>query len=261
MFQLQFHWYGFFVGCGVMVAVLLFEWLMKQEKLHFSLNWLALWLFIPGVIGARLYHLMTDWQLYKQASLVELLAVWNGGIGVIGALLGGVVGLMFFLRTQQLWEKQWIIFDMLALCIPIAQAIGRWGNFFNQELYGVATTLPWGISIQASHLLSGFDPTARYHPLFLYESIVMLLLGCALWALYYKKWWGGLGSGLYVAVYGMYYAMARFLLEFLRVESSRIGIPVLNWLTTAQWMMIVLFFVSLSLLVFRMRQTKERYAV
>lgn len=254
--QLAFHWYGFLVGLGVVVAVMLFEWLMKKESLTFSLNALALWLFIPGIIGARLYHLITDWQLYQEKPFAEMLAIWNGGIGVIGALLGGAVGLYFFLLTQKQWGKRWVILDLFALCIPFAQAVGRFGNFFNQELYGVSTTLPWGIAIDARHLLPGLDVTARYHPLFLYESLLMVSLGTVLWLLYTKRW-QNVGSGVYIGVYLAYYSMVRFLLEFLRVESSRVSLTFVEWLTVAQWMMAVLFLLGVSVLFVRI-QKKEK---
>ncbi|MEO8581529.1 MAG: prolipoprotein diacylglyceryl transferase [Patescibacteria group bacterium] len=254
----QFHLYGFFVGLGIATALLLFEKVAEKEKLGLPINQLTVWMIIPGIVGARVYHLVTDWQLYTQASFWDLIAVWNGGIGIIGALIGGVIGLWCFLYVQKKVEKIWLIGDMCALSLPFGQAIGRWGNFFNQELYGVATSLPWGIHISAEHLLPGLDLNARYHPLFLYESLAMVSFGVLIWWMYRKKALGDVGTGKYLAVYGMYYAVIRFLLEFLRIESSRGSVFPLSILTTAQWMMVGVFVVSTVLFYWQHKNEQKK---
>lgn len=241
----QFHLYGFFVGLGITIAILLFEKVAEKEKLDLSINHLALWIIIPGLIGARVYHLITDWELYGQASFIDLIAVWHGGLGFIGALLGGMIGLLIYLFINKKIGKFWLILDISALVIHIAQAIGRLGNFFNQELYGVATDLPWGIKIEANNLLPGMNPNSRYHPLFIYESLAMIIFGFSIWMMYQTKSLGKLGTGRYFAIYGIYYAGVRFLLEFLRVDSSRFSSLPLSIFSTAQWMMVGLFVICL----------------
>lgn len=245
---LQFHWYGFLVGLGITSAVLLFEKVAEDQRLSLSLNKLLLWSIVPGIIGARVYHLVTDWSLYSNAPWFELLAVWNGGVGVIGAVIGGVVGLGLFLRFEKKEKEFWKILDIAALCVPVAQAIGRWGNFFNQELYGNATELRIGISIQKEHLLPGLDPNLRYHPLFLYESVLMTLCATLLFILYKKELLGKVGKGKYFAFYAMYYSVVRFLLEFLRVESTRITMGFWDIFTVAQWVMCLVFVGSVMML-------------
>jgi phosphatidylglycerol:prolipoprotein diacylglycerol transferase len=244
---IEFHLYGFFVGLGIAIAILLFEKVVEKERINISTNALVLWVLIPGIIGARVYHLVTDWQLYQSASLLDLVALWRGGLGVIGALVGGMIGVIIYLTWSKKIGKFWLILDVFALVLHFAQAVGRWGNFFNQELYGVETSLPWGIKIDAAYLLPGLDPSSRYHPLFLYESIAMLALGAFLWILYQRKSLGELGSGKYFAVYSMYYAAVRFTLEFLRVDTSRVAFAPFHLLSIAQWMMVGLFLLGFVL--------------
>lgn len=244
----QFHLYGFFVGLGITIAILLFEKVAEKEKLSLSTNELAGWVFLPGLIGARVYHLLTDWELYRDASFIDLIAVWNGGLGFIGALLGGMIGLIVYLFISKKIGKFWLVLDIASLVLHFAQAVGRWGNFFNQELYGVATNLPWGIGIQAKYLIPGLDPNSKYHPLFLYESLAMMAFGFFLWTMYRNKAFGKLGTGRYFAIYGMYYAVVRFLLEFLRVDTSRFSSVPFRILSTAQWMMITLFIICFGVL-------------
>jgi prolipoprotein diacylglyceryl transferase len=215
----MFHLYGFFVGLGVAVAILMVEWVWKREKILANFNSLALIVVVSALVGARLYHLMTDWQLYQHASFWDLISVWNGGIGIIGALMGAGIALVCSLFFQKKLSEIFPILDALAVSLPFAQAIGRWGNYVNQELYGRATNLPWGIKIDAIHLLPGLDSSARYHPLFFYESVMMFLCGSVLFYLYQHQKKVQFGKGLFFAMYGIWYAVVRFFLEFFRADS------------------------------------------
>ena len=169
---------------------------------------------IFGLIGGRLYHVITDWQTYFGARAIKpaykALFIWEGGLGIWGAIALGGVGVWLACRKRGLSLSA--VADTVAPGIAFAQAIGRWGNWFNQELYGGPTTLPWGLEIDQLH---GGEPGVLYHPTFLYESIWDLLLGFALL-------WAGkrlaLHHGRLFALYVAGYTLGRFWIEGLRID-------------------------------------------
>jgi prolipoprotein diacylglyceryl transferase len=234
--------------------------LSQAKFFHFTrvpLDDLLIWLLVPGVVGARLYHLATDWRLYQGASVMQLLAIWNGGLGYIGALIGSVVGLALFLLWQTKKEKKqrrqlfvadlFALFDLLAFGAPLAQAIGRWGNFINQELYGPETTLPWGVWINGK----------RYHPLFAYESILDLVLFLFLLFLSRKKALV-FGKGQYAALYISLYGLIRFWLEFLRPDTDRFA-GSLGVLSIAQWVCLGFMIAGTTLFWVRRHSPKKAF--
>ncbi|MEU4224452.1 prolipoprotein diacylglyceryl transferase [Nonomuraea sp. NPDC026600] len=169
---------------------------------------------IFGLIGGRLYHVITDWQTYFGDRAIKpaykALFIWEGGLGIWGAIALGGVGVWLACRKRGLSLSA--VADTVAPGIAFAQAIGRWGNWFNQELYGGPTTLPWGLEIDQMH---GGEPGVLYHPTFLYESIWDLLLGFALlWA--GKRF--ALHHGRLFAVYVAGYTLGRFWIEGLRID-------------------------------------------
>ncbi|MEU7854854.1 prolipoprotein diacylglyceryl transferase [Nonomuraea sp. NPDC049141] len=169
---------------------------------------------IFGLIGGRLYHVITDWQTYFGARAIKpaykALFIWEGGLGIWGAIALGGVGVWLACRKRGLSLSA--VADTVAPGIAFAQAIGRWGNWFNQELYGGPTTLPWGLEIDQMH---GGEPGVLYHPTFLYESIWDLLLGFALlWA--GKRF--ALHHGRLFALYVAGYTLGRFWIEGLRID-------------------------------------------
>lgn len=262
MFPFSFHLYGLIVGLGISVAVMSGEYLFKKEKIQLNFNAFIGTVLISSLIGARAYHLLTDWQLYQHSSLIDLLAVWNGGIGIIGAFIGGCIAIGGFLFFQKKMRLLMPILDVLALSLPFAQAIGRWGNYFNQELYGSVTSLPWGLQIDSAHLIVGLSPDRRYHPLFFYESILMIICGIILWNIYRsRERVRAVGSGKYLSFYLMYYSVVRFMLEFLRIQSSRVALFPLNILTTAQWMMVGVFIIGAVLSILTHTGKLRRYEI
>ena len=241
-FPLVFHAYGFLVGLAILTSVWIVEWIIKREKLELNVGQLSFITILMGIVGARTYHVVTDWSLYQHASFIQIVAVWNGGLGLVGALIGGAIGLLIGLHFQQQKEVLIKLLDAIALSLPFAQAIGRWGNFFNQELYGLPTRLPWGITIDKQYLLPGLDPQQKYHPLFLYESIQLLLFGICMTLVYKSGKTSPIGSGIFIGLYFIFYAGLRFSLEFLRIETARLNGVGLSFLSIAQWMMVLLFF-------------------
>lgn len=223
----MFHWYGLLIGLGIVAAygVILPQatHVGKEQKM---LDDVLIWLFLPGLFGARAYHVITDFQLYRGRPLGEIFEVWNGGLGFYGAVIGVIVGLLLYCssipKTKRI-QTFFTLLDLLAFGVPLAQAIGRIGNYVNKELYGSVTTLPWALHINGN----------TYHPLFLYELILNL---CLFSFLSYLGWRRSLllGKGQYAAIYVVCYGGIRFWLEFLRIESAR-PTGIFSMFTIAQW--------------------------
>lgn len=230
------HFYGVLIVLGVMVSAAVAAYLAKKDDKDPNLVWDGmLWAIVGGVIGARVWHVLflpvdaieaghdTAWMLRNFFNLKEgPLIIWRGGLGFYGAILGGAVGAALFARRARLTDT-WTWLDRVAVGVPLGHAIARWGNYINQELYGKPTHLPWGITID--YPPPQYFGETRFHPLFLYESLWNLLLFAALWWVW-KNRRHALRPGSMVLLYAIGYNVARFLLEFLRVETARP--PLLN---------------------------------
>lgn len=190
---------------------------------------LLIWLIIGGVIGARLWHVFTPTPsaiaegrttLFYLTHPFDLINLRNGGLGIPGAVIGGLVALFFYARRHGLAFTEWT--DIAAPSLALGQAIGRWGNFFNQELYGAPTDLPWKIYIDPLHRLAGFETQEYYHPLFLYESLwnlanVFLLIWLS------RRYGERLKHGDVFLVYLVVYPVGRFLLDFIRLDAAMVA--------------------------------------
>lgn len=218
------HLYGLIVGIAVSIGLYLAEFLAKKEKIAESLFWRTVITMICGaVVGARLWHVMTDWSLY-QHNLERIPQVWNGGLSIIGAIVGGILTVVlfsFFVKKNNDQRNHFLAqaADIAALVLPISQAIGRLGNYINQELYGLPTSLPWGIFIEERHRSAPFLDDTFFHPLFAYEAIGTLFLAAILWYQYLKGKWQ-VGSAQYFLLYLSWYGLFRGVLEFLRVDKA-----------------------------------------
>lgn len=192
---------------------------------------IVFWAVPFGIVGARIYHVLTHWGDYFGAGQdpVHVLYIWEGGIAILGSLIGGAVGAYIGCRRSGI--RFWSFADALAPAMLLAQAIGRLGNWFNHELYGSATTLPWGLEIPSSNpaFPDGLPDGTLFHPLFLYE-LLWNLLGVAviLWLerRFALRW--GRAFGLYLIWYGS----ARVWLELLRIDPTSVtplGLPANVW--------------------------------
>ncbi len=191
------------------------------------------YLFLPlifwGTLGARLWHIFTPPLSSVQLGLttahyltrpLDALALWIGGFGLPGAILGGGFGLFLFSRKYGL--SFWKLADILAPGLALAQAIGRIGNYFNQELYGLPSDLPWAIFIEPVHRLAGYEAVEFYHPLFAYESLLSFV-NAALLLWLARRWTERRSDGGLFLTYLAVYSIIRFSLEFLRLDVSLIG--------------------------------------
>ena len=161
---------------GVFMAVLVSIRQAKRKGLDYELVWDILpWLLVSGIIGARLWHVLTPSESmgvgvnYYFSHPFEIINIRQGGLGIPGAVVGGTIGLLVFSKKRGLNFLEWA--DIIAPGLALAQAIGRWGNFVNQELYGPPTDLPWGIYIDPAHRLTGYENFSHFHPMFFYESV------------------------------------------------------------------------------------------
>ena len=222
---LYFRFYGMIIMAGALAAAYLGSRLLRQSKKDPEIAWDALlWVLIFGVIGARIYHIFTPSQSLLDQGIttkwylthpLDILNTTRGGLGMPGAIIGGGIGLYIYARRKKI--NFGILADAAAPGVALAQAIGRWGNLINQELYGPPTDLPWGIYIRPEFRLSGYEGFEKFHPLFLYESIWNLLNAIFLyflWQRYRKR----LQPGDIFLFYLVGYGLGRFLLEFWRLD-------------------------------------------
>ncbi len=224
------HFYGIIIMIGVVAATFLAQREANRRGQDGNQVWdLLIWVLVAGIIGARLWHILTPMPDliaqgitpgYYLTHPLAAIAIWNGGLGILGGVVGGVLALFWFTRRHHLSFFTWL--DLLAPSLALGQAIGRWGNFFNQELYGAPSNLPWAIYIDPQHRYPGYENVAYYHPLFLYESLWNLAnLALLLWLSHRFK--NQLRSGDIFLVYAIVYPLGRFLLEFLRLDSSMVA--------------------------------------
>lgn len=223
------HFYGLIAMMGVLVAT----WLSLREAKRWGKDPAFIadvlpWMVIAGVVGARIWHIFTPPQSmvesgittrYYLTHLYEAVAIWKGGLGIFGAVIGGAITLWIYARINGEDALRW--FDIIAPGLALGQAIGRWGNFINQEVYGLPSDLPWAIFIDKTHRLPGYKDIAYYHPLFLYESLWNLLnMAVLLWiGRGYKE---KLHQGSVFLSYLIIYGVGRFGLEFLRLDVSTV---------------------------------------
>ncbi|MEU4211519.1 prolipoprotein diacylglyceryl transferase [Streptomyces sp. NPDC026206] len=219
--------YAFCIIIGVFVAVWLSNrrWVARGGKAGTVAD-IAVWAVPFGLVGGRLYHVITDYELYFGAgrNWVDAFKIWEGGLGIWGAVALGAVGAWIGCRRRGIPLPAWA--DAVAPGLAVAQAIGRWGNWFNQELYGKATDLPWALKIDANPEIGRVAGT--YHPTFLYESL--WCLGVAALVIFADRKFK-LGHGRAFALYVAAYTVGRFWIEYLRVDEAHhvLGLRLNGW--------------------------------
>ncbi len=271
---LVIRWYGLLIVGGALAAayVASIEARRKGENPDHAWN-VLIWALILGILGARVYHVLSspagnsrgfEYYFFEQPFTTlnlfgvaipfpTALMIWEGGIGIFGGILGGILAIYIYTRRNHLNFWRWL--DNVAPGMLLAQAIGRWGNYFNQELYGPPTRLPWGITItNVNQRIPPYDDLSLYpldttfHPVFLYES-VWNLLGFIILMWLARKLAHKLLDGDMLSLYLIWYPVGRILVESLRPDAWTLG-----GLPTAQIVSLVLILVGIGLMVLRRRR-------
>lgn len=249
---LELRAYGLLIAIGVFVAVWIWGKRLAKAGIGGSeeATNVALWAVPAGVVGARLYHVATEWGRFAD-SPGDIVKIWEGGLGVPGGMFLGIIVGAIAIRRQPmpvglaLWAA--------APALPVAQAIGRWGNWFNQELFGGPTSLPWALEVDPEKsLAAGYMPGTLFHPTFLYESLWNLALAAVL-VLVGRRWMTQRYPERLLAVYVLGYGIGRIWIEGLRIDPSKEG----GGLRLNQWMAIVLIVGGATYLVVRFVQMRR----
>lgn len=221
---INLYWYGFFILLATSAALTVCLYLAKlyQIKADIIID-LAFWLIISGLIGARLYEVLLELP-YFLTNPLDIFKIWQGGLAIHGAIIGGLIALWLFAKKHH--HNFWQLAAITVTVLPLGQAIGRWGNYFNQELFGYPTARPWGIPIDPVHRPWQYLNYDYFHPAFLYESlgnliIFLILISLQIWIIKKQK----LSESSYplcVMSYAILYSSLRFAAEFIRIDATLI---------------------------------------
>jgi len=249
-----FHFYGLIIVAGILLAAAVAAWMARRDDKDPDHVWNGLiWVVLLGVVFARAWHVLFPsinsardraWYFEHFFDLNEgPLVLWSGGLSIFGAVLGGALGIAIYAYRNKLDFFSWL--DIGAVVVPLGQAIGRWGNYVNEELFGKPTDLPWGMTL--TNPPPEFAPDTRFHPIFLYESLWNLLaFGVLLWL--WLRYRDRMKTGDFLLLYLVLYGIVRFLLEYLRVDVTLVNGVNVSQVTTA-----VTGIVALILLIARHR--------
>ena len=211
--------YALCILAGIFVAIWIGgrRWIARGGRPGLVAD-VAVWAVPFGIVGGRLYHVSTDWQLYfgaQGSGWINAFKIWDGGLGIWGAVVLGGVGAWIGVHRRGIPLPPFA--DAIAPGILVAQAMGRFGNWFNQELFGAPTTVPWALEIDPAHRPVGYEQYATFQPTFLYESLWCLAVaGIVVWA--DRRW--RMGHGRVFALYVMLYAIGRGVVESLRIDEA-----------------------------------------
>jgi prolipoprotein diacylglyceryl transferase len=237
--------YAFCIILGVIVATIVGDRrLQKRGGPKGGIADVATWAVPFGLVGARLYHLATNPELYwggpGRAGTIGALKIWDGGLGIWGGVLLGALGAWIACKRYHLNFA--VVADSLAPALPLAQAVGRWGNWFNQELYGRPTGLPWGLHIDLAHRIPGYLNVAYYQPTFLYESIWDV--GVAVVVILADRRWH-FTRGRAFALYVVLYTIGRGWIEALRIDDAHrfFGLRLNDWTALIVFVAALAYFV------------------
>lgn len=246
--NIEIRWYAILILSGFLIGM----YLIKKESLRKKLDTniildLCFYLVIVSILGARVYYVIFEFDQYKN-NLIEIFKIWNGGLAIHGGIIAGIIFTYFYSKKHKINILQ--ITDIIAPALILGQAIGRWGNFFNSEAHGIATSLAKLESLHIPNfIIKGMNINGvYYHPTFLYESIWCFIGFIVLLILRRNKY---LKVGSITGVYLMWYSIGRFFIEHLRTDSLMLG-----GFRVAQIISIILFAIGLTLIIRNKKQTK-----
>lgn len=246
---LHLYWYGLFMVLGIIAALGVSLKLARYYQIKAETIFdLAFWLIIVGLLGARIYDVFLNFSYYSDYPL-DIFKIWQGGLAIHGALLAGLATIYFFSKRQKI--SFWVFTAIITPGLAIGQAIGRFGNYFNQELFGLPTAKPWGIPIDLMNRPANYITDQFFHPTFLYESLGCLLIFIVLISLNYlfikkNKLNSRHNNILLTAVYMILYSILRFCLEYIKIDITPTFFN-LRWPQIISLFIIAAFFISLIL--------------
>ena len=252
------YWYGLCMVTGMLAALAVTYLIAKHYNVTGDTVFdLAFWLIIGGLIGARIYDDLLQLPYYMQHPL-QSVEVWKGGLAIHGGIIAGLFIIWWFAKKKSL--NFWKLTALLTPGLALAQAIGRWGNYFNQEIFGLPTNLPWGIPINLTNRPVPFLSAAYFQPTFLYESLGCLIISIILiiiniWAIKRQN----LNNSLYIwliAIYLFLYSVLRFSLEFIRLDPA----PGLWGLRSPQIMSLIIIALSICLIFYNYHAQSKKSA-
>jgi phosphatidylglycerol:prolipoprotein diacylglycerol transferase len=250
---ISIYWYGVFIVLGILTAIIVAIKLAGYYDVSKdTVIDLAFWLILSGLLGARLYFVLMEPAYYFTHPL-DIFKFWQGGLAIHGALTGGLAAIWFYIKKYNL--NFWLIGALLAPGVALAQAFGRWGNYFNQEVFGRPTSLPWGIPILPINRLAEYYNYQFFHPTFLYESLGCFLIFIILLVMHSRLIKTGSKNYHNILIfYFLFYSILRLAIESLRIDP----VPVFGGWRLAQLVSLVVVFVCLF---FLYHQYKNRQAL
>lgn len=248
IFGIDIRWYSFLILIGIVIGVFLLE--REAKKFNYPKDLIfnmCFWTIIIGIIGARLYYVLFNFSYYK-SNILEIFAVWNGGLAIHGGLIAGTITIIFFAKKYHLNFLK--LLDMAAPSLILAQVIGRWGNFFNAEAHGIATTYSRLQELLVPEfIIKGMNIGGIYYlPTFYFESLWCLLGFVVLLIIRRYKY---IKIGATTCIYLMWYSLGRFFIEAWRTDSLMLG-----GFKVAQIISVILFLTGLVYLIYLSRKGK-----
>ncbi|TAE53175.1 MAG: prolipoprotein diacylglyceryl transferase [Nostocales cyanobacterium] len=220
---LVIRWYGLLIATAVLIGVTISQYLAQRRQINPELiSDLSIWLVIGAIPAARIYYVLFQWPEYSRHP-ERIIAIWQGGIAIHGAIIGGAIAALIFAKLKKI--SFWQLADLVAPSLILGQAIGRWGNFFNSEAFGRPTNLPWKLFIPEERRPLDLINFEYFHPTFLYESLWNLMVFTLLLTLFFRSLSGKprLKVGTLFLVYWVAYSLGRLWIEGLRTDSLMLG--------------------------------------
>jgi len=225
---LQIYYYGLFIVLGILLGIFMINKIISYYPKNLQIEKeiiidLCFWTILSGILGARLYHVFLEFNYYIQ-NPINIFKIWNGGIAIHGAILSGGITLFYLARKYKI--NLLFLGAVSSVGLSIGQAIGRFGNYFNQELFGLPTDRPWGIPISIENRPDIFKEFEFFHPTFLYESLgsflIFLILILGHYLIIKKKQIHDFSFLIIINIYFIFYSLLRFFLEFIRIDHTLI---------------------------------------
>ena len=217
---ISIRWYGLLIASAIIIGTLLAQNLAERRNVDPELvGDLAIWLVVGAIPCARIYYVLFEWQRFQTQPWYKVFAIWEGGIAIHGAIIGGAIAATIFCKRQKI--STWLMADIFMPAVILGQAIGRWGNFFNSEAFGSPTELPWKLLIPINRRPPDFINDSYFHPTFLYESVWNIGVFAILMFAFLRL--PKLKTGTITMLYAIAYSLGRFWIEGLRTDSLMVG--------------------------------------